>query len=741
MIGKIVSHYKILEKIGAGGMGVVFKAKDIKLDRMVALKFLPPNMHLDSDAENRLVSEAKAASSIDHPNICTIYEIDKAKDGQIFIAMACYEGETLKNKLKDGPLSIEQTIQYGIQIANGLQRAHKNGIIHRDIKPANIFITSDGMVKILDFGLAKVSTQTQFSIIESTSGTIAYMSPEQTRGGLITSQTDIWSLGVVFFQMITGELPFKGEYEQAIIYSILNEEPDVAQIHLKSPAFSKIVEKALQKDCDKRYASMDELLEDISEKNSSAPPPTDKPGDEIKRLAILPFSNIMNDPQTNFLGFALADQIIGAMAYSKYVQVRPSSSVRRYQDEIIDIQKAGSELNVKYILAGNYLKEADTIRLNIELIDLESDKMIWREPIEIKYKNVFELQDIVSQKVVKELKVQFSPEERERMRPEMPHNSVTYDQYLQAISYPFSVEGNENAIEILNNAIKLDPSYAPAYSELGSRYHLLSQIGTGTIAAQKKAEEALLKALSLKPDLLPALANLGLLYTDSGRHEQAHDMLIRALKINPNNAWLHFSLSYHYRYIGFLDQSKKEADIAIAIDPNNPRFRSSILTSMYLGRFDEILNSFDLDIDSPFTLNHFGEISLHNGNKKQALEYFKKSVQIKDEIGEFYFAAAFIEFINGNFEKAKAYNLKRELENPADSENFYEIARTYGLFMLKDDCYRALKRSIDMGYVNYPAMQNDSFLDSVRQDSGIKDLLGKVQLIHEELKEKLSTSY
>ena len=741
MIGRIISHYEILGKLGAGGMGVVFKAKDTKLDRMVALKFLPPNMHLDSDAENRLVSEAKAASSIDHPNICTIYEIDKAKDDQIFIAMACYEGETLKSKLKDGHLSIEQTMQYGIQIANGLQRAHKNGIIHRDIKPANIFITSDGIIKILDFGLAKVSAQTQSSIIDSTSGTIAYMSPEQTRGGLINSQTDIWSLGVVFFQMITGELPFKGEYAQAIIYSILNEEPDFAEIHLNAPAFSKIVKKALQKDCDKRYASIDELLEDISAKNPSAPPPKDKAKDEIKRLAILPFSNIINDPQTNFLGFALADQIIGAMAYSKHVQVRPSSSIRKYQDIVVDIKQAGSELGVSSILTGNYLKEADWIRLNIELIDLKSDEMFWRETIQLKYNNVFELQDIVSQKVVEGLKIQFSQEERARMQPDTPGNPLAYEFYLRAVSYPQTIDGTKLAIEMLEKSIALDPLYPQAYLELGIRQNQLSQVGQNPIVASEKAEKALLKSLSLKNDLLPALAYLALIYTDAGRHIEAHTLLIRALNINPNNAWLHFSLSYHYRYIGFLNESAKEVEIALAIDPENPRFRSSIVTYMFLGRYNEVLNSFNLDIESPFTLNYLGEVAFRAGNNTMALEYFKKVLEIKAEISEFYFASSFIEFIHGNIENAVGFNLKREKHNPADSEIWYEIARIYGLCAKPDACSRALEKSIDMGYVNYPAMKNDSFLDPVRQHSEIKKLLDKVQTLHQALREELSLDY
>jgi TolB-like protein/Tfp pilus assembly protein PilF len=741
MIGKAISHYKILEKLGGGGMGVVYKAEDTKLDRKVALKFLPPHLHLDEEAEQRFISEAKAASSFDHPNICTIHDIGKTDDDQLFIAMACYEGETLKKKIEKGHFRLEEVKDIVVQIAEGLSRAHKKGIIHRDIKPANIFITDDGIVKILDFGLAKVSTQKQRTTMGTTMGTVAYMSPEQTKGDEVDHRTDIWSFGIVLYEMLTGELPFKGEYDQAIIYSILHEEPQVAQTNISQSSLQNVLIKALNKDREERYSHISEMIEDLESKSLSTAGSEDNSIKEIKKLAVLPFSNLINDPQTNFLGFALADQVIGLMAYSKYLLVRPSISIRKYQDQVVDLQKAGSELNVNYILAGNYLKEEEIIRLNIELIDLASEKMIWREPIQMEYNNVFELQDIVSQKVVEGLKIQFSDEERERMKPDTPQNPIAYELYLRAVSYPQTIEGSKIAIDMLNSSIELDPAFALAYVELGSRYNQLSQVGKGTAQAHENAEKALLKALSLKDDLLPALGYLALIYTDVGRHEEAHALLIKALKINPNDAWLHFSLSYHYRYIGFLEESEKEMEAALSIDPQNPRFRSSIVTYMFLGKYKEVLESFNLDAESPFTLNYLGEIAYRIGNKELALEYFEKGLKIKDEIGEFYFATSFVEYINGNIETAGEFNKKRELENPSDSEIWYEIARVYGLFEMKEDCYRALKKSIEMGYISYPSMQSDSFLDSVRQDPGIQNLLAKAKMKHEKLKNNLLTTY
>ena len=225
MIGKTISHYKILEEIGSGGMGIVYKAEDTNLKRHVALKFLPPELTRDTEARERFIHEAQSASALDHPNVCTVYEIGKTEDGQMFIAMGYYEGETLKDKIAKGPLKLDEAIEIAIQIATGLEKAHKKGIVHRDIKPANIFITNDNVVKLLDFGLAKLSGQTKLTKNASTLGTVAYMSPEQAQSGAVDQRTDIWSFGVVLYEMLTGSLPFKGDYEQAIIYSIMNEDP------------------------------------------------------------------------------------------------------------------------------------------------------------------------------------------------------------------------------------------------------------------------------------------------------------------------------------------------------------------------------------------------------------------------------------------------------------------------------------------------------------------------------------
>ncbi len=262
MIGKTVSHYKILEKLGGGGMGVVYKAEDTKLKRTVALKFLPPDLTRDDESKVRFIQEAQAASALQHSNICTIHEVDETEDGQLFIVMACYEGDTLKKKMEQGPLEIENVVNIALQVGKGLSKAHEKGIVHRDIKPANVMITDGRVVKILDFGLAKLTGQTRITKTATTMGTIAYMSPEQSRGETVDQRTDVWALGVIIYQMVTGQLPFKGEYDQAVVYSILNDDPEpIDNLRTDVPAeIQEIVQKSLQKDVELRYQRVGDII-------------------------------------------------------------------------------------------------------------------------------------------------------------------------------------------------------------------------------------------------------------------------------------------------------------------------------------------------------------------------------------------------------------------------------------------------------------------------------------------------
>ena len=788
MIGKTISHYKILEKLGGGGMGVVYKAEDTKLKRMVALKFLPPHVSLDSEAKERFMHEAQAASALDHNNICTIHEIGESEDGQMYMAMALYEGETLQDKIERGPLPLEEALNIASQISEGLAKAHEKDIVHRDIKPANIMITSDGVAKILDFGLAKLSGRTKLTKEGTTLGTVAYMSPEQVRGEKADNRTDIWALGVILYEIVTGISPFKGDYEQAIMYSIANETPEpITGLRTGVPMeLERIINKALIKKADERYQGVTDLLVDLKStmkqsqsKGAVQSPILSQSGSKkksfiyggfialvlilitiilflwktqqtlsdktestatVKRMAVLPFTNIRNDPETNFLGFALADQIIGSLTYINNILVRPSSAIRPYQDQEIDAQSAGRDLKVDFILTGNFLKEANVMRLNVELVNVQSNEIIWREPLEVQYENIFKLQDMVTEKVLAGLKIQFSQSEMEHIKTDIPKNSLAYDYYLRAISYPHTIEGNKLSIKMIEESIELDSTYAPTFTELGFRKHQLAVYGSGGAALMKDSEQANLRALSINSNQLMALSNLAGIYTETGRAAEALELINRALKINPNNAYTHFSLGYLFRYVGMLDESEREYKKALTLDPGIPRFRSASITYGNQGKYDKAWQALDLDPDSPYTLNLKGKILFRKGQKEQALEYFNKVLGIEGEVDEQYEAIALKAFIHNKNEEALKAIRKREESNSPDSEIWFVIAENYGLIGAKRDCIRALTKAIKMGYFCYPFLLSDSFLNSVRGEPEFQNLLSLAKKKHEAFRKKYYAS-
>jgi len=778
MIGKTISHYKIFEKLGGGGMGVVYKARDLKLERFVALKFLPPHLGQSEEEKKRFTHEAKAASALDHSNVCNIHEIDETDDGQIFIAMAYYEGETLKKKIESGPLKIEDAIDITIQIASGLTRAHEADIVHRDIKPANVMITDRDEVKIVDFGLAKLSGKTMLTKEGTTLGTVAYMSPEQTKGEKVDHRTDIWSLGVVLYEMLLGQLPFKGDYEQAITYSIINEDPEpITGLRTGVPMeLERIVSKALKKNPAERYQHIDEMLVDLKPvieepkagKGRALSKQTrkvslivglfflitlvvgggifnwwqissDRPSRSrvsVQRLAVLPFTNIRNDPQTDFLGFALADQIIGSLSYLKNILVRPSSSIRQYQNQTLNPQTTGADLKVDIILTGNYLKEANTIRLNFELVDLDANEIIWRELIEVEYENTFTLQDIVSEKVIDRLKLQFSQDERVRMQSDVSQNPLAYEYYLRSISYPSTTEGDLLAIEMLNNSIQLDSSYAPAFAELGYRRQRYGNYGLAGALEISKAEQDYLRALSLNDELLDALQNLSTLYTETARTEKAIELARRMLTINPNNAVTHFSLGYVYRYAGILEESEKEYDRALAIDPGNPRFRSAGITYLCLGKYEKAVQAYNLDKGSSLALNGIAQIFYRQGEKQKAIETLN-ALLAQESAGVFsFFSIAMKAIIEGETETASMAMTELEQSNPADPELWFTIAEIYGLLGDAGNSARTLEEGVNRGYFNYTFMVSNSFFDRVRNAPEFQRVLEMAKVRHDTFKER-----
>jgi serine/threonine protein kinase/Tfp pilus assembly protein PilF len=780
MIGKTILHYKILEKLGEGGMGVVYLAEDTKLERKVAIKFLPPQISDNTEERKRFVIEAKAAAALNHPNIATIYAIEETEH-ETFIAMEYIAGKELKEVITNLP--VKAVINYATQIAKTLQTANSNDIIHRDIKSTNIMLSNDGQIKVMDFGLAKLRGGSLVTKVGTTLGTTAYMSPEQARGNDVDQRADIWSFGVVLYEMLTDHLPFKGDYEQAVIYSMLNEEPEsVKNSNSDIPdKLEKIVQKSLEKEITKRYQNASEILNDLREietadAKQTEPVTKDEASSkkktpiiigvflilitlffsiyffsgnnekstltalsvntpQLERLAILPFVNLKSDPETDFLGYALADQIIGALAYIKNISVRPSSAVRKYQNEMVDIATAGSDLRVDYILTGNYLKQDDLVRLNVELVNIKSNELLWRESIDVLYENAFKLQDIVSAKVIDGLKLQFTPVERERIQGDIPQNPLAYEYYLRGISMPFTTKSNQLAVEMFEKSIQLDSTFAPAYVELGNRHHRLANYKFGGMKQIQLAEQYLNKATTLNPYLLSALGQLALIYTEIAKTEEAVELTKKMLKINPNNPDAHFSLSYIYRYAGMLEEAGRECDIAISLDPKR-EFRSAGFVYVCLGKHEKALQAFNLDPESSFGLSWKGQLYLRQDKLDLALENLNRVIAMDPNSTSGYWAVAMRAYLEGNMEEGIKELRNIEKENPTDGEVWYNLANVYGLLGDKTSCLKCLRIAVEKGCYNYPFMLTDFFLDSVRNEPEFQAILALAKEKHETFKKK-----
>ncbi len=778
MLGETILHYKIVEKIGEGGMGIVYLAEDTKLERKVAIKFLPHQITVNDDERERLRLEAKAAASLNHHNIGTIHAIEEYENEK-FIVMEYVEGQELKDLIRDNNFSIKESIQFAIQIAEGLEAAHKKGIVHRDIKTANIMVTTDGKIKIMDFGLAKVAGAIQLTREGVTGGTTEYMSPEQAKGEEIDLRTDIWSFGIVLYEMLSGESPFRQDYEQAIIYSILNDP----FIPLKDipPELEKVIEKLLKKEPSERYQDMGEVLNDlflVKSKFTEDSRPVTKTADKNwganilkilpvfllliiigiliyyfqanennpkakndlfigpKRLAVLPLTNIRDDEETNYLGFALTDQIISSLQYVNNIIVRPSGLVRQYQNKPINFTAISNDLKVDYILSGNYLKEQDTVRLNFELVDIHSSKLLWHDNLQLKYENTFKLQDIVSEEVTKGLRVSFSSYEHQRINNDIPNNSLAYEYYLRSISYPNTNEASTLAEGMLLKSIELDSNFAPAYSELGYRKSMLSMYKLNERKTFIESEEAYEKALSLNDELLPALSGLAALYSETGQTQKAIKLMKKALKINPNSAESHFFLGYAYRYCGFLKEAVEEMEEAVKLDPNNPRFRSIGVTYCYIGNYKKALEGLNLDSKSPYGIAWKGNIYLRMNKPNEALALFDSAITLEPNGIIAAWSKGMRSYITGRRKEAEVALRKIDNTKIRDGEQSYHEAAVCALIHLDDISFSLLRKSIDSGFFNYPFMVKDMFFNSVRNNPKYKELLAIAKTKYEEFKKE-----
>lgn len=716
MIGKKLSHYQILEKLGEGGMGAVYAAEDTNLGRRVALKVLPPAMATDPERLQRFQREAKTVAALNHPNIVTLFSVEETDEIR-FITMELVEGKSLDQIIAGRSLTMERFYQIGVPLADALSAAHRRGVTHRDLKPGNIMVSEDGRVKVLDFGLAKLqvdpdsasgadeATQalTQEGVVM---GTIPYMSPEQVQAKTVDHRTDIFSLGVIFYEMATGKRPFGGDSSADLVSSILRDAPRPAnEVNVDLPNhLGRIIKRCLEKEAARRYQTALDIRNELEElqRDTKAADVESAPS-----VAVLPFVDMSPNKDQDYFCEGIAEELINGLGRIRNLRVASRTSAFQFKETSLDIREMGDRLNVSTVLEGSVRKAGDHLRITAQLVNVGDGYRLWSDRYDREMKDVFAIQDEIAESIVDALEVTLSPKERRAIQNVATRDVEAYDYYLRGRKYFYQLNRKsfEFAREMYSKAIEIDPSYALAYAGIADCCSFLYMYADSSKENQEQADSSSRKALELDPELAEAHASRGLALSISKQYEEAEEQFEYAIQLNPKLFEAYYFYARDCLAQGKLAKSAQLFEKASEVRPED--YQAPLLLRQVLIGMGASRNVTDQTL-------------------KKALQVVEKHLELNPDDARAHYlgGSALIEM--GQTEKGLEWTRRALDIDPDEPATLYNVACSHSIAGASDDALGYLERAIDAGFGYKEWLENDSDFDTIREHPRFRALVSRL---------------